>query len=123
MFSDAWLAGRTLLTDAWLVGRPRTGRTGEFTGVASRLEGSDGAVAWATSLLLVRRGGFGTGSFLLETKPKSLLTFGWRSGVEWTEETLGFLNTTGVAALYTSGSRLVTPIRDRARSTSDCHGG
>ena len=99
MFSSIWLTG---LVDC-LEDRPLaflTGLTGEFIGVVSLLEGAEGAADCIKSLLLFRRGGFGTGSFLLlETKPKSLLSLGWSSGVEWTDETLCFLVTSGVIAL------------------------
>ena len=80
---------------------PLTGLTGELIGVVSLLDGAEpGAPDCIRSLLLLRRGGFGIGSFLLlDTKPKSLLSFGWRSGVEWTDETLCFLVTSGVIAL------------------------
>ena len=68
--------------------------------MVSLLEGAEAAADCIKSLLLFRRGGFGIASFLLlETKPKSLLSLGWRSGVEWTEETLCFLVTSGVMAL------------------------
>ena len=99
MFSSIWLTGRVdCLEDRPLA--PLTGLTGEFIGVVSLLEGAEGAAGCIKSLLLLRRGGFGIASFLLlETKPKSLLSLGWRSGVEWTEETLCFLVTSGVIAL------------------------
>ena len=100
MFSSIWLTGLVdCLEERPLA--PLTGLTGEFIGVVSLLEGVEGAAAdCIKSLLLLRRGGFGIASFLLlETKPKSLLSLGWRSGVEWTEETLCFLVTSGVMAL------------------------
>ena len=64
----------------------------------SLLEGID-TMEEDGSLLLVRLGGFGIGSFLLEIKPKSLLTLGWRRGVECTEDTLCFRLIMGVMAL------------------------
>ena len=96
MFSSSiWLTGLVdCLEDLPL--DPLTGLTGEFIGVVSLLDGTD----CIRSRLRLRRGGFGIASFfVLDTKPKSLLSFGWRSGVEWTEETLCFLVTSGVIAL------------------------
>ena len=96
MFSSSiWLTGLVdCLEDLPL--DPLTGLTGEFIGVVSLLDGT----VCIRSRLRLRRGGFGIASFfVLDTKPKSLLSFGWRSGVEWTEETLCFLVTRGVIAL------------------------
>ena len=93
--SSSWLTG---LVDCleYLPLDPLTGLTGEFIGVVSLLDGTD----CIRSRLRLRRGGLGIASFfVLDTKPKSLLSFGWRSGVEWTEETLCFLVTRGVIAL------------------------
>jgi hypothetical protein len=99
MFSSIWLTGLVDCLEERPL-EPLTGLTGEFIGVVSLLEGAEGAADCIKSRLLLRRGGFGIASFLLlETKPKSLLSLGWRSGVEWTEETLCFLVTSGVIAL------------------------
>ena len=97
--SSSWLTGLVdCLEDLPL--DPLTGLTGEFIGVVSLLDGTEAAADCIRSRLRLRRGGFGIASFfVLDTKPKSLLSFGWRSGVEWTEETLCFLVTRGVIAL------------------------
>jgi hypothetical protein len=72
-----------------------------FTGVVSRLDEliclDCGRESNPGSLLLLL-GGLGILSFLLETNPKSRVSFGVASGV-LTEETLIFLVTTGVNAL------------------------
>ena len=82
MFSSIWLTGLVDCLEERPL-EPLTGLTGEFIGVVSLLEGAEGAADCIKSRLLLRRGGFGIASFLLlETKPKSLLSLGWRSGVE-----------------------------------------
>ena len=79
----------------------RTGDRGLFTGVVSRLDELiclDWGLESNPGSLLLLLGGLGMLSFLLDTKPKSRLSFGVARGV-LTEETLIFLTATGVNAL------------------------